>query len=63
MRFTKEDILGHMERLSNDPDFDPEFSQLMDFRQITAVEIGPEDVREFAAKNTSFRPVRGALCW
>jgi hypothetical protein len=48
---TKEDILGHMERLSKDPDFDPDFSQLMDFTQITALEIGPEDVRRFAERN------------
>jgi len=47
---TKEDILGHMDRLSKDPDFDPDFCQLMDFRQITAVEFGPEDVRQFAER-------------
>jgi hypothetical protein len=48
---TKEDILGHMDRLSKDPDFDAEFSQLADFTQIAAVEFGPEDVREFAERN------------
>ena len=28
---TKEDLLGHMDRLSKDPDFDPDFSQVLDF--------------------------------
>ena len=32
---TRQDILGHMDRLSNDPDFDPDFCQLIDFTQIT----------------------------
>jgi hypothetical protein len=47
---TKADILGHMDRLSNDPDFDPDFSQLIDFTEITGLEIGPEDVRQFAQR-------------
>jgi hypothetical protein len=40
-----------MDRLSGDPDFDPEFSQLVDFRQITGVEFGPEEVRQFAERS------------
>jgi hypothetical protein len=48
---TKEDILGHMDRISNDPDFDPDFCQMADFRQITGIEFGPEDVREFAQRS------------
>jgi hypothetical protein len=47
---TREDIQGHMDRLSADPDFDPDFFQLADFREITEVEIGPEDVRQFAQR-------------
>ncbi len=47
---TKEDIQGHMDRLSADPEFDPTFSQLLDFREITAVEFGPEEVRQFAQR-------------
>ena len=45
---TKEDVLGHMDRLSKDPDFDPHFSQLADFTQLTETAIGPEDIRLFA---------------
>jgi hypothetical protein len=48
---TKADLLGHMERLSKDPDFDPDFSQVSDFRQIDALEIGPEDVRQLAQRD------------
>jgi hypothetical protein len=47
---TRTDIWGHMDRLSKDPDFDPEFSQLADFTQITALEIEPADVRQFAQR-------------
>ena len=47
---TKEDVLGHMDRLSNDPDFDPEFSQIIDFRQIASLEFGPDEVRQFAKR-------------
>ena len=59
--FTKEDVLGHMERLSKDPDFDPDFSQLIDFRQVTAFEIGPEDVRQLAERNLFSAHSRRAL--
>ena len=48
---TKEDVFGHMDRLSSDPKFDPDFCQLMDFRQITNVQFGPEEVRQFAQRN------------
>jgi len=48
---TKEDLLGQMERLSKDPDFNPEFCQVVDFTQITAVEVEPEDVRQLAQRN------------
>jgi hypothetical protein len=58
---TKEDVLGHMDRISKDPDFDPNFSQLMDFRQITGVEFGPEDVRQFAARNIFSPHARRAM--
>lgn len=47
---TKEDILGHMDRLSKDLDFDPDFFQVSDFRQTTVVEFGPEEVRQFAER-------------
>jgi hypothetical protein len=48
---TKEDLLGHMDRLSNDPDFDPDFGQVLDFTRINLVEVEPEDVRQLAQRN------------
>ena len=47
---TREDIAGHMNRLTSDPDFDPEFSQLADFTQGVSVQLGPEDMRLFAER-------------
>jgi hypothetical protein len=58
---TREDIQGHMDRLSADPDFDPRFSQLADFREITAVELGPEDVRQFAQRKIYSSTSRRAI--
>jgi hypothetical protein len=58
---TKEDILGHMDRISKDPDFNPDFSQLADFRQITAVEFGPEEVRQFAQRSIYSPRARRAI--
>jgi len=58
---TKEDILGHMDRISKDPDFNPAFSQLADFRQITAVEFGPEEVRQFAQRSIYSPRARRAI--
>lgn len=37
--FTLADAVSHMERLSKDPDFDPSFSQIADFTQVTRVEL------------------------
>jgi hypothetical protein len=52
---TREDLFGHQERLLKDPEFDPTFSQLLDFTHITKVDITPEDVR-LAARKTIFSP-------
>jgi hypothetical protein len=48
-------LLGHQERLLNDPDFDPDFAQLLDFTHVTKVDITPEDVR-LAARKSVFSP-------
>jgi hypothetical protein len=45
------DIQGHMDRLSSDPDFDPNYSQILDFTHLAGVDIGPEDVRQVAQRN------------
>jgi hypothetical protein len=58
---TRQDILGHQERLLKDPDFDPSFSQLSDFSHITQVDISPDDVRLFARRNVFSPDSRRAM--
>ena len=48
---TIEDLIGHQERLLKDPDFDPTFSQVVDFTRLTKVEIIATDVRLVAKSN------------
>jgi hypothetical protein len=43
-----DDAVGHMERLSKDPDFDPAFSQLADFRKVTAFELTHDQIYDLA---------------
>jgi hypothetical protein len=53
--FTAEDIRGHMDRLTADSDFDPDFYQLADFTAVTAMKVSPDDIRMFAER-TVFSP-------
>ena len=48
---TGADMLNHARRLSADPRFQPQFSQLLDFRDITELPITAVEVREVAALN------------
>lgn len=45
------DARSHQERLSKDPDFDPSFSQIADFTQVTQIELSADDVRLLAQKS------------
>jgi len=45
---TMADGLTHQEKLRKDPDFDPSFSQLMDYTHVVRFEITAEDVRTLA---------------
>jgi len=49
--FTLADGLAHQEKLLKDPDFDPNFSQLLDCTHVTHVELRPEDVRRLAQRS------------
>jgi hypothetical protein len=49
--FTMADVLAHQEKLLNDPDFDPGFSHLMDFTQITKLELEANEVRTVAQRS------------
>jgi hypothetical protein len=46
--FTVADALAHQEKLRKDPDFDPSFSQLLDFTHVTKLELDAKDVRRLA---------------
>jgi hypothetical protein len=46
--FTKGDVLAHREKLFNDPDYDPSFSQLIDFTPVTQFWIEPEELQSLA---------------
>jgi len=45
---TLADLLAHREQVLNDPDFDPTYSQIVDFTQATKMEVRGQDVEQFA---------------
>ena len=47
---TMADLQGHQERLRKDPEFEPRFSQLLDFTGVTKLELGANDIRQLALK-------------
>jgi hypothetical protein len=49
--FSKEDALFHQNRLLADPDFDPNFSQLLDFTHITHIDLSAADIQQLALRN------------
>lgn len=49
--FNLDDARAHQERLMADPDFDPRYSQLLDFTHVTKIELSAEDVRQLAVRN------------
>ena len=46
-----EDVLKHMDGLSRDPNFIPEFNQILDMRAVTEFQLSGEDIRGFAKRN------------
>ena len=48
---TDEEIRTHVHELTIDPEFDPSFHQLADFREVTSVELTSPGVRAVAGKN------------
>jgi hypothetical protein len=53
--------LAHREQLVNDPEFSPEYSQLLDFTQITKVELNVEDVRKISERSIFWPCSRRAI--
>lgn len=59
--FTLADGLAHQEKLVKDPDFDPSFSQLIDFTQVTRLELGTEEVHRLAQRSIFSCDARRAI--
>lgn len=45
------DLLAHQDKLLKDPDFDPSFSQILDFTRVTSFDLEASDVRRLAQRN------------
>ena len=39
-----------MDKLSKDPDFDPSFSQIVDFTQVRRIELSADEIRSLAQR-------------
>jgi len=48
--FALADALAHQDQILADPDFDPQYSQLLDFTHVTKIELSIEDVRKLAER-------------
>ena len=46
--FTRADVLAHREKLFNDPEYDPSFSQVIDFTPVTQFWIEPKELQSLA---------------
>ena len=57
----REEALAHQVRLLSDPDFDPSYSQLVDFTQITQFDLSAEDIRRMAQRKVFCPDSRRAI--
>jgi len=48
---TKEEVLALQDQMSNDPEFDPSFSQVADFSRLTDTDVRLADVHIFAKRD------------
>jgi hypothetical protein len=60
-RVTDEILLQHQRRLSTDPDFEPDYRQLYDFRDVEDLQATSTGVRELAINNQFGRGAQRAL--
>ncbi|MFZ0213716.1 MAG: hypothetical protein WBE20_04740 [Candidatus Acidiferrales bacterium] len=58
---TKADLLAHRRKLLSDTDFDPSFSQIMDFTGVTEVDVEAADIREMATDHVFSPSSRRAI--
>ncbi len=54
-RVTLDDVLAHQDSLLRDPDFDPDFDQLVDATGVSAVALSAADLKRLV-KNKVFSP-------
>ena len=47
-RFTFADAVAHKDKLLSDPDFDPSYSEIADFTEITEMVLSADEIRTFA---------------
>lgn len=48
---TLADIVGHMDRLQADPQFNPDFNQIIDFTDVTQLDLTVEQIEQLAKRN------------
>jgi hypothetical protein len=53
--------LAHQDQLLTDPEFDPGYSQLLDFTHVTAVKIDAESIRKIAERRVFWPCLRRAI--
>lgn len=53
--------LAHQEKLVSDPEFDPSYSQLMDFTHITQVDLDADDIHRLAQRSVFSPQSRRAI--
>ncbi len=58
---TDADVIAFQERLRNEPDFEPDFGQLADCREIEAVDMTTEGVEEAARRSPFSEGARRAI--
>ena len=58
---TPADILAHQEKLLKDPEFNPNYSQIMDLTRVTDFEVQSGDIRMLAQKTVFSRESHRAI--
>jgi hypothetical protein len=59
--FDYEDAISHMSRIKKDPDFDPTYSQLLDFREVTEMILSHDEIVSLSAVEVFSRQSRRAF--
>ena len=59
--FNLVDGLAHQDQLLKDPDFDPSYSQLLNFTNVSTVDLSAEDVRKLAERRVFWPCARRAI--